>query len=81
MGEYVVSTGRRFLSEVGAVVRVDRFDPDTDTEDDASVLLTPGVNLYFWEKVKLQVNQDWLLAENDDVESESAFRAQLQLLL
>lgn len=80
-GEYVVSTGRRFLSEVGAVVRVDRFDPDTDTEDDASVLLTPGVNLYFGEKVKLQVNQDWLLAENDDVESESAFRAQLQLLL
>ena len=43
--------------------------------------MLPGVNLYFWEKVKLQVNQYWLLPENDDVESESAFRAQLQLLL
>jgi hypothetical protein len=80
-GEYVVSTGRGFLSEVGAVVRVDRFDPDTDTDDDASVLLTPGVNLYFGEKVKLQINQDWLLPEADEAESESAFRAQLQVLL
>ncbi|HET6340775.1 MAG TPA: porin [Gemmatimonadota bacterium] len=80
-GEYVISTGREFLSEIGAVVRVDRFDPDTDTEDDASLLLTPGVNLYFGEKVKLQINHDRLLPEADAAESESAFRAQLQLLL
>jgi hypothetical protein len=80
-GEYVVSTGRGFLREIGAVVRVDRFDPDIDTDDDASVLLTPGVNLYFGEKVKLQINHDWLLPEADAAESETAFRAQLQLLL
>ncbi|HKY60365.1 MAG TPA: porin [Gemmatimonadota bacterium] len=80
-GEYVVSTGAGLLTEVGMVLRIDRFDPDTDTDDDANVLLTPGVNLYFGEKVKLQVNQEWLIPEADDAESESAFRAQLQVLL
>jgi hypothetical protein len=80
-GEYVFSTGTDLLSEFGIVARVDRFDPDTDTDDDASVLLTPGVNLYFGEKVKLQINHDWMHPEADDAESESAFRAQLQVLL
>ena len=80
-GEYVLSAEAGPLSEVGVVLRIDRFDPDTDAEDDASVILTPGVNLYFGEKVKLQINQDWLLAEADETESESAFRAQLQVLL
>ena len=68
----------RPMAREGAALSLRLF---TDAEDDASVLLTPGVNLYFGEKVKLQINQDWLLAEADETESESAFRAQLQVLL
>lgn len=69
------------ISGVGAAVRVDRFDPDTDGDDDANLLLTPGLNLYAGKNVKLQLNYDVVVTEGDEVDDESAFRIQGQVLL
>ena len=52
-GEYVLH-GRGALKGIGLGGRVDRFDPDTDAADDAFLLWTPLVNLYFGEAFKLQ---------------------------
>ena len=61
--------------------RVDRFDPDTDADENAFVLWTPLVNLYLGKAFKLQANLDVLSPESDEREGESALRVQAQLVL
>ena len=79
-GEYVFR-GRGALTGIGLGGRIDRFDPDTDTEDDAFLLWTPLVNLYFGRAFKLQANVDVLSPESDERDRESAVRIQAQLAL
>ena len=79
-GEYVFH-GRGALTGIGLGGRVDRFDPDTDTADDAFLLWTPLVNLYFGKAFKLQANLDVLSPQSDERDSESAVRIQAQMVL
>jgi hypothetical protein len=79
-GEFLVETGGEVLTGWAPAIRADRFDPDTDAEDDANVLVTPGLNLYFGSNVKAQLNYDVLLPEDGDRDTESAFRFQTQVL-
>ena len=79
-GEYVIQ-GPGILTGIGIGARVDRFDPDTDEDDDAYLLWTPLVNLYFGGVFKLQTNVDVLSPESGERESETALRIQAQLVL
>lgn len=79
-GEYVFR-GPGALAGIGVGGRVDRFDPDTDADDDAFVLWTPLVNLYFGEAFKLQANLDVLAPESEERDRESAMRVQAQVVL
>lgn len=79
-GEYVLR-GTGALTGIGIGGRVDRFDPDTDADENVYVLWTPLVNLYFGKVFKLQANLDVLSPESDEREQESALRVQAQLVL
>jgi hypothetical protein len=79
-GEYLVSLAGPVVTALAPAFRADRFDPDTDVSDDANVLLTPGLNVYFGSNVKAQLNVDVLVPEDDALETESAVRVQTQLL-
>ena len=79
-GEYVFA-GPGLLTGIGVGGRVDRFDPDTDEDENAYVLWTPLVNLYFGKVFKLQADVDLLAPESDERETESAFRLQAQVVL
>lgn len=54
-------------------------DPSTDFEDNAGILMTPGLNLYFHGRNRLMVNWDYFMPELEAADPESAIRAQLQL--
>lgn len=79
-GEYVFK-GPGALTGIGLGGRVDRFDPDTDADENAFVLWTPLVNLYFGKAFKLQANADLLSPQSDERERESAVKVQAQLVL
>jgi hypothetical protein len=79
-GEYVFR-GPGALTGIGLGGRVDRFDPDTGADDDAFLLWTPLVNLYFGSAFKLQANLDVLSPESDERDQESAVRVQAQIVL
>ena len=57
-----------YLIGVEPIARVGWTDPDSDADDDRSVLATPGVNLYFHEHVKTQIQADFLSPEEGDGE-------------
>ena len=57
-----------FLIGVEPVARVGWTDPATDTDDDAAVLATGGVNLYLDERLKTQVQIDSLIPEEEGTE-------------
>jgi hypothetical protein len=77
--EWLVPRPEGGLSAWGPVFRLDRFDPDTGAGDDAVFLVTPGLNLYFGPALRAQLDYDLLVPESDG-RTESAFRAQAQLL-
>lgn len=79
-GEYMFK-GAGALTGIGLGGRVDRFDPDTDADDDAFLLWTPLVNLYFGKAFKLQANMDVLSPESEERDQESAVRIQAQVVL
>ena len=60
-----------YLIGVEPVARLGWADPDTDADEDDALLGTAGVNLYFHERVKTQIQVDVLSAEED---SEMALR-------
>jgi hypothetical protein len=79
-GEYVFQ-GPGALTGIGLGGRIDRFDPDTDADDNAFLLWTPLVNLYFGKAFKLQANLDVLSPESEERDQESAVRIQAQVVL
>ena len=52
-------------------------DPRGDVDDDEGLLLTPGVNLYFFGRNRLMFNWD-VFSSSDRFETENALRAQAQ---
>jgi hypothetical protein len=61
------------------MARVSWADPRRDIDGDAGVLLTPGINLYFFGRNRLMLNWDVFMPEADRFETEHAVRAQAQL--
>jgi hypothetical protein len=59
--------------------RVSWGDPNREVEDDAAMLLTPGVNLYFGGRNRLQLNWDFFVPQGDRFETHHALRAQAQM--
>jgi hypothetical protein len=57
--------------------RVSYGDPRGDVDEDEGLLLTPGLNLYFFGRNRLMFNWDFWSA-GDRFESENALRAQAQ---
>jgi hypothetical protein len=78
--ELLLPVSGSLVSGVGPAFRADRFDPNTNVDDDAALFLTPGLNVYFGPNAKVQVNYDILDLEEQDVDGESAFRLQTQVL-
>ncbi|MBI4544238.1 MAG: hypothetical protein HY703_03485 [Gemmatimonadetes bacterium] len=70
--------GRR-VEGIEPIFRLSYGDPNRDREDDDGLLLTPGVNFYFYGRNRLLFNWDFFLPAGDRFESASAFRAQAQL--
>lgn len=61
------------------VLRGSWGDPRRDTADDAGLLVTPGLNLYFHGRNRLMVNWDVFLPEGARFETEQSFKMQAQL--
>lgn len=77
--EYRIETGGSVLTAIAPAARLDRFDPDTDQDDDANLFATFGLNLYFGKAFKIQANWERLDPEGD-VDAESALRLQSMVL-
>ncbi len=71
--------GAYFLSPktVQVVLRFDSYDPDRDVASDRLDLLTLGLNWYFTDKTKLQVNYQYYWTEGQG-KTNSALLAQFQ---
>jgi hypothetical protein len=54
-------------------------DPSTDRADDAGMLLTPGLNLYFHGRNRLMANWDVFVPQAERFETRHALRLQTQL--
>lgn len=72
-------TGRDRLEGIEPLLRVSYGDPSTDRADDAGLLLTPGVNLYFFGRNRIMFNWDVFLPGGEAFDTEHALRAQAQL--
>jgi hypothetical protein len=71
VGYHVALYSTPWLIGVEPIARLGWADPDTDADEDQALLATAGVNFYFHERVKTQVQADFLSPEEDD---EVAFR-------
>jgi hypothetical protein len=69
-----------FLTGIAPAFRADRFDPNTDADDDSLFLWTPGLNLYFGSTARWQLNFDVLDPAAEGRDTISGFRTQVQLL-
>ena len=76
---FYVPTGHARVQGVEPVFRASWGDPNTDVDDDAGLLLTPGLTLHFFGRNKLMFNWDWYLPEADAFERQHALRSQIQL--
>jgi hypothetical protein len=70
-------TGR--VEGLEPVFRLSWADPDTDTADDAGLLLTPGVNLYFTGRNRLMVNAEAYIPSASGVDAQYGLVAQFQV--
>ncbi|HWP47525.1 MAG TPA: porin [Candidatus Limnocylindrales bacterium] len=70
----------RWMSFIEPLFRFDYADPNRDKDDDASYLITPGVNLYLQKSVRLMFNYDIVSFQSEAQETESAFRFQAQFV-
>jgi hypothetical protein len=72
-------TGSGRIEGIEPVARVSWGDPDDDREEDAGLLVTPGLNLYFFGRNRLMFNWDIYMPQNDEIETHHAGRAQINL--
>lgn len=76
---YFAATGGAKIEGVEPAARVSWADPDDSVEGDAGLLLTPGINVYFFGANRLMLNWDVFLPESDVVGTQHAARVQLNL--
>ena len=63
---------------VEPLVRLSFGDPDLGRHGDGGVLLTPGVNVYFFGRNRFMLNWDVFFPAFDEIGTENALRAQAQ---
>jgi len=71
-------TGGR-VDGIEPLARLSWGDPDRQVPGDEGLLLTPGINLYFQGRNRLQFNWDVFVPSGDRFETKYALRAQAQL--
>ena len=64
-----------FLYGIEPAVRFDLQDPDTDTDDDGSTLITAGINVYMSSRAQLRFAYENQSFQASGVESISGFRS------
>jgi hypothetical protein len=79
VASYFVGTGDGKIEGIEPVARVSWGDPDDDIEADAGLLVTPGINLYFFGRNRLMFNWDIYMPQNDAIDTQHAGRAQINL--
>lgn len=67
------------LEAVEPVFRVTRAEPNTDAAEDENWAFTPGVNVYFHGRNKLQLGWDFASFAGDRFDSVSSFKSQFQV--
>jgi hypothetical protein len=75
VGAYRITTRgpeTRLVKIVEPALRIDYLDPDTDTDDDEGILLTPVLNVYFGSTVVLRAGVDLYSYKDGTGESQSA---------
>lgn len=72
-------SGIKALSAVEPLIRVSWADPDTGTDDDAGLLITPGVQVFFIGRNKFAVNLDIFSPQAAALETEYSIKAQASL--
>ena len=55
------------------------LENDTDTENDAGILVTPGFQVFFTGRNKIALNVDVFLPEHEDADSEYSIKVQSYL--
>ncbi|NJD09374.1 MAG: hypothetical protein FIB01_02655 [Gemmatimonadetes bacterium] len=79
VGAWYFPTGQERIEGIEPVLRLSWADPNTGKDNDAGVLLTPGVNLHFYGRNQLMFNWDFYLPQGDVFSSQNALRAQANL--
>jgi hypothetical protein len=68
------------LEGIEPVVRASWGDPDDAVSNDAGLLLTPGVNLYFFGANRLMVGWDVFMPQDDRIDTIHSAKVQLNLV-
>src|SRR5690606_14213006 len=69
-----MATGGERIEGIEPMARVSYGVPDDSIADDAGLLLTPGVNLYFFGRNRLMFNWDVFVPEGSQFEMQHAGR-------
>jgi DNA-binding winged helix-turn-helix (wHTH) protein len=70
--------GAEWLEAVSPILRVSYGDPNTNVDDDEAWGFTPGFTLYFHKRNRLALTWDVASFGADGIDSENAFRTQMQ---
>ncbi len=76
IGTYKKPLDGEYVQAVEPLVRVSYADPDTETENDGGILVTPGVQFFFVGRNKIAVNVDVFIPDDDGKDTDYAVRAQ-----
>lgn len=71
--------GIKELSAIEPLIRVSWADPDTGTDADAGLLITPGVQIFFIGRSKFAVNLDIFSPQSESLDTEYSIKAQASL--
>jgi hypothetical protein len=84
MGVFAYNVRMPYGSRVYSVrpaVRFDFSERNTDDDDTRTILLTPGLDIFFDPSNRLAINLDVNAPNADDADTEFAIRAQFQMLI
>jgi hypothetical protein len=78
VGYRIPTDGTEWLEAVAPIVRVSYSDPNTDDDDDEALGFTPGIAFYFHKRNRLALTYDVASFSANGIDTEGAFRAQMQ---
>jgi hypothetical protein len=69
----------KYIEAIEPLVRVSWADWNTDEDDDAGLLFTPGIQIFFAGRNKFAFNVDVFMPEHEDSDTEFSIKAQTYL--